>query len=60
MTTNYINDPGHWRKRAGEMRALAADVKEDDAKAIMVRLADDYDKLAARAAQRACGIFPTG
>ena len=59
MTASHINDPDHWRKRAEEMRALAAEMHEPDTKAIMVRLAADYDKLAERAAQRADGHFPT-
>jgi hypothetical protein len=58
MTASHINDPDHWRKRAGEMRALASEVKEADAKAVMTQLAADYGKLAARAAQRANGLSP--
>jgi hypothetical protein len=47
-----INDPKHWRARAADMRALAANMKDAETIAIMNRLADDYDKLAERAAQR--------
>jgi Arc/MetJ-type ribon-helix-helix transcriptional regulator len=54
---SYINDPDHWRRRAAEMRALAADANEE-AGTVMLRLAADYDELAARAAQRADGLFP--
>jgi hypothetical protein len=52
MTHGNINDPKHWRDRAAEMRALADTMKDAQTIAIMNRLADDYDKLADRAAQR--------
>ena len=35
------------------MRALADGMKSDDAQIIMFRLAEDYDKLGDRAAERA-------
>jgi hypothetical protein len=54
----FLNDPGHWRGRATEMRALAAQAKDAEAQAIMMRLASDYDKLAARAEKRADGQRP--
>ena len=52
MATSHINDPKHWRDRAAHMRALAMTVKDPEAVKIMLRLADDYDKLADRAALR--------
>jgi len=58
MPASYINDPNHWRRRAAEMRALAADANAE-ARTAMLRLAADYDRLAARAAQRAVGLLPT-
>jgi hypothetical protein len=48
-----INDPKHWSDRAGEMRAFSDAMKSEEATAIMLRLADDYDKLADRAEERA-------
>jgi len=40
------------------MRALAATMKDGETIAIMYRLADDYDKLVDRAAQRQAYIKP--
>jgi hypothetical protein len=58
MALNPVNDPKHWRDRAAEMRALAEAMKDTDTIAIMHRLADDYDRLADRAAIRADGGVP--
>jgi hypothetical protein len=41
-----------WRDRAARMRMLAEETKDAESKVIMLRLADDYDKLADRVARR--------
>jgi hypothetical protein len=60
MAMNLVNDPKHWRDRAAEMRALTDTMKEPETIAIMNRLADDYEKLADRAAIRSNGGVPPG
>ena len=48
-------DPGHWRKRGAEMRALADEANNPESKRMMLRLAEDYDELAKRAEERSTG-----
>jgi hypothetical protein len=55
---SYINDPDHWRQRAEEARAIANQVSDVDAKVAMLRIADEYERLARRAAARAQGREP--
>jgi hypothetical protein len=46
MKLFMYEDPEHWRSRAEEMRVLAEAIVHPEPKAIMFRIADDYDKLA--------------
>jgi hypothetical protein len=55
MPASSINDPKHWYDRAATMRALSEAMANAETRAIMLRLADDYDKLADRAAERGRG-----
>jgi hypothetical protein len=48
-----FKDPEHWRRRAEEARALAEQMSDEWSKQTMLKIADDYDKLAVRAAIRA-------
>lgn len=43
---------GRWRARASEMRALAESMPDAEAKKSMLRIAENYDRLAARALPR--------
>jgi hypothetical protein len=58
MRADSINNPEHWRKRAEEMRLLADQMKDEDSKQAVLRIASEYDHLSQRAEQRAHGLPP--
>jgi hypothetical protein len=47
-----LNNPAHWHLRAQEARLLAAQLEDTEAKAATLKIADEYDRLAVRAAKR--------
>jgi hypothetical protein len=49
---HFVKDAAHWRQRATEMRALAAQANNNEAQTVMLRLAKDYDNLALKAGKR--------
>lgn len=53
-------DPEHWRERADEARATAGYIRDADVKATMLRIADEYDRLALHAQKRLGQDAPTG
>ena len=55
-----VDDPKHWRDRAREMRALLDELTDGEIRATILRLADDYDRLAARAEERAGAVTKNG
>jgi hypothetical protein len=48
----------HWRDRAAEMRVLSDEMKDVEVRSLILRLANDYDKLADRAEDRAAHNEP--
>ena len=48
----------HWRNRAAKMRVLSGEINDAEAQSIMLTLANDYDKLADRAEDRAALDVP--
>jgi hypothetical protein len=50
---DFLKNPTHWLKRAEATRAKAEDIWADDAqKRRLLRVAEEYERLAERAAQR--------
>ena len=50
---SHFNDPKRWRRRAQKARDLAERMNDETSKKLMLRIADDYDEIAVRAAIRA-------
>ena len=48
MPSAFLYDPEHWRTRAQTMRILARQVQDLMARQIMLRIASDFDRLAAQ------------
>jgi hypothetical protein len=56
MSISRLYDAEHWRRRAEEMRRIAYDMGPlDRAKDAMLLIAEQYDRLAVRAAERMNG-----
>jgi hypothetical protein len=56
MPASFIYDPEYWRGRAKEMRTLAAGMRDQLSQEKMLRIAQDYEKLAQRAKERSKGV----
>ena len=55
MPANKLDNPEFWRFRAEEARAIADDMKHDDPKAMVLRIAEDYERIAKFFEQQARG-----
>ena len=49
MRASRVNDSNHLRERAAEMRASSKELKDNNTAAVILRLAELYDRLADRA-----------
>ena len=56
MPIQTYGDPKHWYDRAAEMRVLADEVANVEARRMMNKLADEYDRLGDRTADRLVNI----
>jgi hypothetical protein len=58
MRASHIDDSQHLRERAAEMRASSKELKDNNTAAVIMRLADLYDRLADRAETRGNRVSP--
>jgi hypothetical protein len=58
MISRFVNESDHWRVRAEEARILARQMDDSESKDAMLRIAEDYERLARRAGDRASGRLP--
>ena len=54
MTVSHsiLDDPKHWLERADEARSIADQISDPDSKQMMLRIAEDYERLANHARRR--------
>jgi len=57
---HILGDPKHWRNRAQELRILADQISDPEIRRIMIGIAEDYEKLAKRAEERAAKSRASG
>ena len=52
LAAPQFNNPKYWHQRAEEARAMAKQMSSELSKKMMLRVADNYDQLAVKAAVR--------
>ena len=52
LTMGYVTDPEHWRERAEDMRLTASSLKDEHAKARMLKIAEGYEALSKQTEER--------
>ena len=56
--TDFLTNADHWRRRAERTRAIAATAAKDQGR--LLKIAEEYDRLAALAERRRAAPVPTG
>src|SRR6266545_284430 len=49
VSDSILDNPEHWQERAEEARSIAEQMSDPDSKRMMLRIAEDYERLAAHA-----------
>ena len=55
VSDSILDNPEHWQDRAEEARSIAEQMSDPDSKRMMLRIAEDYERLAAHARRRMKG-----
>ena len=55
VSDSILDNPEHWQDRAEEARSIAEQMSDRDSKRMMLRIAEDYERLAAHARRRMKG-----
>jgi hypothetical protein len=58
MRAPYVSESNHLRERAAEMRGSSKELKDNNTAAVIMRLADLYERLADRAETRGNCVVP--
>jgi hypothetical protein len=53
MPEYLLDRPEHWRRRAEQARTIAEQLSDPESKRTMLRIAEDYERLAEQAKMRA-------
>ena len=48
----FVTDPDHWRERAEDMRLTASSLKDEQARARMLKIAEGYEALRKQTEER--------
>jgi len=52
VSTSILDNPEHWLGRAEEARSIAEQLSDPDSRRTMLRIAEDYERLASHAGRR--------
>jgi hypothetical protein len=55
VSDSILDNPEHWQERAEEARSIAEQMSDPDSKQMMLRIAEDYERLAVHARRRMKG-----
>ena len=52
VSNSILDNPEHWQERAEEARSIAEQLSDPESKRMMLRIAEDYERLATYAGRR--------